>query len=118
MSMSLFLLQQGGNALLETLPMIALMFGIFYFVLFRPQMREKKAQEAMRTQLKKGDEVLTQGGIVAKVQQVKDKMIVLDLDGSSRMTVVRESIIRRLGDQADPKAKPEKEEAAASGATK
>lgn len=93
-----FHLAQTGGGIMDMLPMLAIFFIIFYFILIRPQQREKKAQEAMRTNLKKGDEVLTQSGIIAKIAQVKDNHIVLDLDGTARIRVLKESIARRLGE--------------------
>jgi preprotein translocase subunit YajC len=68
-------------------------FAIMWLVVLRPQQRERKAMEARRKMLKKGDRVMTQGGVIAKVQQVKDGgEIVLDLDGSARMTVLLAAI--------------------------
>jgi preprotein translocase subunit YajC len=67
-------------------------FVIIYFIALRPQQKERKKMDALRKNLKKGDRVMTQGGILAKVQQVKGSEIVLDLDGSSRMTVIQAAI--------------------------
>ena len=73
---------------------IALMVAIFYFLLIRPQSKERKAQAAMRSALKKGDKVLTQGGIVAVIGQVKETEVVLDLENTARMRVVRDAVVR------------------------
>jgi preprotein translocase subunit YajC len=89
-TMSLFLLQFGGGS--ETLLMMVGVFAIMYFIAIRPQQKEKKKMDALRKALKKGDRVMTQGGVLAKVQQVKGNEIVLDLDGSSRMTVIQAAI--------------------------
>ena len=53
------------------IPMI-LVFGIMWFFLIRPQQKKLKQDEAMRNALRRGDKVLTQGGIVGKVTKVKD----------------------------------------------
>jgi preprotein translocase subunit YajC len=89
-----FVLQEGGG-LMDMLPMLGIMFVIFYFLLIRPQNKEKRQQQAMRAALKKGDKVLTQGGIVANIRDVKETEIVLDIDGS-KMRVVRDAVIRVL----------------------
>ena len=65
---------------------------VFYFMMVRPQQKERKKMDALRNALKKGDKVMTQGGIVAKVQQVRGNDIILDLDGTARMTVVKAAI--------------------------
>ena len=57
------------NALLQFLPML-LIFGIFYFLLFLPMQRQKKAQREMIAGLKEGARVQTSGGIIGKVRRV------------------------------------------------
>lgn len=71
--MSFLLLQSSAapNTLLQFLPII-LIFGIFYFLLFLPMQRQKKAQQKMLSELKNGDEVVTNGGIVGTIVSVSD----------------------------------------------
>lgn len=66
--MSFLLLQSpaAANPLLQFLPIIVI-FGIFYFLLFMPMQRQKKKQQTMLTELKSGDQVLTNGGIVGTI---------------------------------------------------
>jgi preprotein translocase subunit YajC len=91
--MTPFLLQAGGGADLFSFPIMMIgVFAIIYFIAIRPQQKERKKMDALRNALKKGDRVMTQGGILAKVQQVKDKEVVLDLDGSARMSVIKAAI--------------------------
>jgi len=62
-----FILQQsGGNPLLSFAP-ILLIFGIFYFLLFRPMQKQKKDAQSMLEALKNGDNVITTGGIVGTI---------------------------------------------------
>jgi preprotein translocase subunit YajC len=93
-AMTPFLLQAGGGtADVFSFPLMMLgVLAIMYFIAIRPQQKERKKMEALRKALKKGDRVMTQGGVLAKVQQVKGNEIVLDLDGSSRMTVIQAAI--------------------------
>lgn len=98
------LLQDAANPLMQTLPMLLIIFAIFYFLLIRPQARERKKQEAMRNELKKGDEILTQSGIVGTVHSVRDRFIILELEGSARMKVVRDAVVRKLGDEPETPA--------------
>jgi preprotein translocase subunit YajC len=66
--------QEGGaNPIGLLLPWI-LVFGIFYFIWFRPQQRERAKHDALLKNLKKGDEVVTAGGIVGEVIHIKEAM--------------------------------------------
>lgn len=59
-----------GNPLLPTLMMWALIGAIFYFILLRPQQKQRKAHDEMLRSLKKGDEIVTAGGLVAEVVHI------------------------------------------------
>ena len=63
---------------METILMLALMFGIFYFMLIRPENKRKKAAEEMRNNMKKGEQVTTIGGLVGKVVSVTDTTVVIE----------------------------------------
>ncbi len=102
--MSFHLLQGQGSDVLSTPLLFLGVFAIFYFIVIRPQGRERKKLEAARENLKKGDRVLTIGGVLASVQQVKEKEIVLDLDGSSRMTITKAAIQTIFTDEAEAAA--------------
>ncbi|MBI4891623.1 MAG: preprotein translocase subunit YajC [Acidobacteria bacterium] len=71
MSFLLLQAQSAPNALLQFLPII-LIFGIFYFLLFLPMQKQKKAQQRMLSELKNGDEVVTNGGILGTIVAVND----------------------------------------------
>ena len=63
----------GGTAavLMQIAPLI-LIFGVFYFLLIRPQQKKQREQRELLNKLKRGDRVLTAGGIIAQVTRVKD----------------------------------------------
>jgi len=67
---------EAGNPLLSFLPII-LMFGVFYLLLIRPQSKRQKDAEKMRAGVKKGDHVITSGGIHGTVEGVKDNDVLL-----------------------------------------
>jgi preprotein translocase subunit YajC len=92
--MQLFLLQAGGGGgdMFSMLVPLLAVGVVFYFMMVRPQQKERKKMDALRNALKKGDKVMTQGGILAKVQQIRGNEIVLDLDGSARLTVIKAAI--------------------------
>ncbi len=64
----------GGNPLLGPLFMYGAIFIIFYFVLIRPGQKQRKAHEELIKGLKKGDEVVTAGGVVGEVLHIKETM--------------------------------------------
>ena len=69
---SLALLQLPGNALLGPIFMYGAIFAIFYFVLIRPGQKQRKTQEAQIKQVKRGDEIVTSGGIVGEIVHIKE----------------------------------------------
>ena len=66
--------QSGGFDFTAILPLI-IMFVIFYFLLIRPQQKKAKEHKGMVAALKKGDEVITNGGLLAKVTEVSDSFL-------------------------------------------
>ncbi len=61
-----------GGSMAGTLFMLGSIMAIFYFVMIRPQQKQRKAHEALLGTIKKGDQVVTIGGIVAEVVHVKE----------------------------------------------
>ena len=70
--------------------MMLLIFGIFYFMLIRPQVKKQKEMQAMLQKLGKGDEVITRGGMIGKITGVSDDgILVLELQEKVRVRVPR-----------------------------
>ena len=67
-----------GGDMVSTIVMLALMVGIFYFMLIRPENKRKKEAEQLRSSVKTGDKVTTIGGIIGTVVSVKDEKFVLE----------------------------------------
>ena len=72
--------QQQPGGFLTMLPMFALMFVVMYFLMIRPQNKERKKREEMIANIKKNDHVLTSAGIYGIVKQVTDQDITLCID--------------------------------------
>lgn len=72
----------GSPASMNILLMVAI-FAIFYFLIIRPQQKEAKRTKAMLSSLKKGDRVLTVGGIYGVILEVKKESLILDLGDST-----------------------------------
>jgi preprotein translocase subunit YajC len=79
---------QGGSQLLSFLPII-LIFVIFYFLLIRPQQKRAKEHRGLLSNLKEGDEVLTNGGIYGKITGIKDDKITVEISDKVRVKVNR-----------------------------
>jgi preprotein translocase subunit YajC len=75
-------------------PMVAI-FAIFYFLVLRPQSRKAKEHQKMVAELKKGDEVVTQGGIIGKISGMTDGELTLLVQEGVRLRVVRSSVTGR-----------------------
>ena len=81
--------QQGGFT--AFIPLI-LMFVIFYFLLIRPQQKKSKEHQAMISAIKKGDQVVTSGGIHGTVVKVDDTTVTLEIADKVSIKVVRANI--------------------------
>ena len=99
----------GGSGAMVLLVQFALIFGIFYFLWIRPQQKKQRQQEERLKQLKRGDEVVTVGGIVGEIvhiaQALKDGQTRPAMDdritiksGESRLVIERARIARVVGD--------------------
>jgi preprotein translocase subunit YajC len=93
----------------QFLPLI-LIFGVFYFLLIRPQQQRQKEAKAMLAAVKRGDRVVTGGGIVGVVQKVKDgsNEIEVEIAPNTRVTVLRETISAVVNPTPANDAKPSK----------
>jgi preprotein translocase subunit YajC len=81
----------GGGGMTSLFPLVAI-FAIFYFLLIRPQQRKAKTQRMMLERLKKGDHVLTQGGVYGKITALADNIITLEIADKVRVKVARNYI--------------------------
>lgn len=78
-------------AWLQFLPMVAI-FAIFYFVMIGPERKNRKKREAMLKAMKKGDEVMTSGGIYGTIAAIHENEITLQLSDSVRVRFARQAI--------------------------
>mgnify|MGYP000554246131 CR=1 FL=1 len=85
-----------GNAIAQFIPLI-LIFAIMYFLLIRPQQKKMKQHQNMVSALRRGDQVVTQGGLIGKVAKVKDdKEIEVELAEGVKVRVVKQTIAQVL----------------------
>jgi len=83
---------------IESIIPLILIFGIMYFLLIRPQQKKLKDHQAMVAALRRGDQVVTQGGIVGKVTKVKDEEgeIEVEISKGVNVKIVRSTIAQVL----------------------
>lgn len=96
----------GGASIVPTLVTFGLVFVIFYFLIIRPQNKKQKETKEMLKALKKGDKVVSIGGIHGSIQSIKENEVVLKIDASTKMTMSRSAISSVL-EQSRPSKKVE-----------
>ena len=84
-------MQENANPLVTFMPLI-LMFAIFYFLLIRPQQKKQKETQEMVKNLKKGDKVVTTGGVIGTVHTLQDDYVVLKVGDDTKIEVLRSYI--------------------------
>ena len=81
----------GGNALMTFLPFVAII-AIFYFLIIRPQNKKQKETQKMLAALKKGDKVVTIGGVHGTIQSVKENTVIVRVDENTKLEFNRSAI--------------------------
>jgi len=88
--------QQQGGAMMWI--MLLLIFGVMWFFMIRPQRKQQKELEKFRSELKKGDRVVTAGGIFGTIAEVQEKSVLIKVDGEVKLRVDKNSIVRDYSD--------------------
>ena len=81
----------GPNPIMNLLP-IALMFVILYFLMIRPQQRRAREHDTMVQNLKRGDDIVTNGGIHGRVQSIADKILTVEIAQNVRIRLDRDQV--------------------------
>jgi preprotein translocase subunit YajC len=93
-----------SSAIAQFIPLI-LIFAIMYFLLIRPQQKKMKEHQKMVENLRRGDQVVTQGGLIGKVSKVKeDNEIEVELAEGVRVRVVKSTVAQVLSKTEPAKA--------------
>ena len=89
----------GGSMLMQLAPLV-LIFVVFYFLLIRPQQKKMKEHDHMVKNLQKGEEVITNAGIIGRIHGITEKVVTLEVDNNVKIKVLKNqvaSVVR--GDQ-------------------
>lgn len=81
----------GAGAMMSSMMPIILIIGVFYFLLIRPQQKKQKEHLAMQNALKKGDPIVTSGGLYGRIVEIDAEKAVVDL-GENKVVVMRQAI--------------------------
>jgi preprotein translocase subunit YajC len=91
---------QGGGEIYSTLIMFGLIIGIFYFMIIRPQQKRQKEREALLGQIKKGDKIITAGGIHGEIVGIDEKTVLVEIADKVKVKLERNSIsvVNKMGE--------------------
>ena len=84
-----------GSAIAQFLPLIML-FGIFYFLIIRPQQKQQKSHREMIDGLEKGDKIITTGGLMADIVKVEEEFIKIKLNDSTIVKLDRSFVTKKV----------------------
>ena len=88
---------QGGG--MSMWIMLALMFVVMWFFMIRPQRKQQKELQAFRDGLKKGDKVVTIGGIYGTVSDIKDNSVLIEVDNNVKIRVSKQALVKDFTEQ-------------------
>ena len=86
----------GGN--MSFLIMMLLIFVVMYFFMIRPQQKKQKEIAKFRNELKKGDKIVTIGGIYGTVDEIREKYVIIVVDGDVKLRVDKSAIVKDMSD--------------------
>lgn len=78
--------------------MLGLIFVVMYFFMIRPQKKQQKELQKFRDAIKKGDKVVTIGGIYGTVSEVKDNTVLMEVDNSVKIRVSKQALVKDFSD--------------------
>ena len=86
-----------GNAFMQFLPLILIVI-VFWFFMIRPQMKRQKELKKYRDELKKGDKVITAGGIYGVVKEIKETTLLIEVDGNVTLRIDKNMVVADTSD--------------------
>jgi preprotein translocase subunit YajC len=82
--------------IVQMIPMIAMMFVIFYVLVSRPQQKKLEEQDKLIKELKKGEEIYTRGGIIAKVVSVEESAVFAEISPGVKVKIEKSAVLGRV----------------------
>ena len=81
---------QGGG--MSSIIFLLLIFAVFWFFMIRPQMKKQKEQKKFREEIKKGDKIVTIGGIHGKILEIHDATFIIEVEGGNRLKIEKTAL--------------------------
>ncbi len=91
----------GGGSMFSTILPFVLIFGLFYFLIIRPQQKQSRERKKMLAEVKRGDSVLTNGGIYGKIVNVKDDELTVEIAKGINIRMARAAISEKISSATD-----------------
>ena len=88
----------GSGSMWSSIIMMALIIVVFWFFMIRPQMKRQKELKKYRDELKKGDKIMTTGGIFGKIVEINDFTVIIEVESQARLKVSKEAIVKDMTD--------------------
>lgn len=85
----------GGGGIFFSVLILAAFVGIFYFLLIRPQRKRQREHQELVKKLKRGDKVITAGGIHGKIRKLGEEYAILEVEDGGRLKISRSSVAKR-----------------------
>lgn len=103
-NLGIFLFQGDGGAgmLTSLLPFVLIIF-VFYFLILRPQQKRQKERQRLLDSIKKGDKIVTSGGIYGTIEGIDDKTVLVKISDTTKVKMDRSAITTILGVNDDQK---------------
>lgn len=104
----MFILQASGFAAGSQLFIFAAIFLVFYLFFIRPQSKKQKEQNKFITAVEKGDEIVTNSGLIGKVNKIEENVVTIQVDQKTFIRVLKSSISKELTDSIQAKPTEDK----------
>ena len=88
----------GAGGMLSSLLLFLPLIAIFYFLIFRPQQKQRKEMQEMLAKLKKGDRIVTRGGLIGVIDKVEEQTLRLEAGSGLKFRVRRDYVDRVMTD--------------------
>ena len=99
MSIGLLFFQDAGGSLIWTLLPFVFIFGIFYFLVILPQKRQRQQLQEMISALRINDEVVTNGGVIGKIKEIKDTSFIIQSAEKSFIEVGKQAVVGKRAEE-------------------
>jgi preprotein translocase subunit YajC len=90
---ALFFQDAGGGSLIWSVLPFVLIFGIFYFLVILPQKRQKQQLQDLISQLKNGDEIVTNGGLIGTIKEVRETSFIIQSAEKSFLEIGKQAVV-------------------------